>query len=148
MELALWKTMILDRTPNGYLFASEQTTPLDRANVWLRSLEPKLATIGLEWATFQVLQRTNASMSGKFKIDDKVSADQRGYCLGASMEIYSRSDVEQMCEAVARLESGAIHVISRNETQCHLVFDSDFMERETGFEPATSSLGITMRFDY
>ena len=108
MELALWKTMILDRTPNGYLFASERNTPLDRANVWLRFLEPKLATIGLEWATFQVLRRTNASMSRKFKIDDKVSADQRGHGLGASMEIYSRSDVEQMCEAVAKLESEVI----------------------------------------
>lgn len=107
-ELALGKTMILDRTPNGYLFASERNTPLDRANVWLRSLEPKLAGIGLEWATFQVLRRTNASMSRKFKIDDKVSADQRGHGLGASMEIYSRSDLEQMCEAVAKLESEVI----------------------------------------
>ena len=101
--------MILDRTPNGYLFASERNTPLDRANVWLRSLEPKLvASVGLEWATFQVLRRTNGSMSRKFKIDDKVSADQRGHGLGASMEIYSRSDVEQMCEAVAKLESEVI----------------------------------------
>ncbi len=104
MELALWKTMILDRTPNGYLFALERNTPLDRANIWWRSLEPKLATIGLEWATFRVLRRTNASKSRNFKIDDKVSADQRGHGLGASMEIYSRSDVEQMCEVVAKLD--------------------------------------------
>ena len=45
--------------------------------------------VGLEWATFQVLRRTNASLSRKAKIDDKVSADQRGHGLGVSMEVYS-----------------------------------------------------------
>jgi hypothetical protein len=59
-------------------------------------MQPRLATVGLEWATFQVLRRTNASLSRKLKIDDKVSADQRGHGLGVSMEVYSRSDLEQI----------------------------------------------------
>jgi hypothetical protein len=31
---------------------------------------------------FQVLRRTNASLSRKANIDDKISADQRGHGLG------------------------------------------------------------------
>jgi len=107
-ELAIWKTMLLDQSPEGYVFASERNTPLDRANVWCRLLEPKLAAVGLEWATFHVLRRTNASLARKLKIDDKVSADQRGHGLGVSMEVYSISDLEQKIEAVKRLESEVI----------------------------------------
>ncbi len=100
--------MLLDQGPDGYVFASERNTPLDRANVWCRLLQPKLATVGLEWATFQVLRRTNACISRKLKIDDKVPADQRGHGLGVSMDVYSRSNLEQMCEAIAKLESEVI----------------------------------------
>jgi hypothetical protein len=59
-------------------------------------------------ATFQVLRRTNASLSRKAKIDDKVSADQRGRGLGVGMEVYSLSDLEQKSEALKRLESEVI----------------------------------------
>ena len=79
-----------------------------RDNVWYRGLKPRLATVGLDWATFQVLRRTNASLGRKAKIDDKVSADQRGHGLGVSMEVYSHSDLEQKSEAVKRLESEVI----------------------------------------
>jgi hypothetical protein len=60
------------------------------------------ATVGLEWVSLQVLQRTNASPSRKLKIDYKVSADQRGHGLGVSLEVYSRSDLEEMLEAVIK----------------------------------------------
>jgi len=46
------------------------------------ALEP----VGLESATFQVLRRTNASLSRKAKIDDKVAANQRGHGLGVGLE--------------------------------------------------------------
>ena len=72
-------------------------------------MKPRLATVGLDWATFQVLRRTNASLSRKAKIDDKVAADQRGHGLGVSLEVYSISDLEQKIEAVKRLESEVIH---------------------------------------
>ena len=71
-------------------------------------MKPRLEIIGLEWATFQVLRRTNASLSRKAKIDDKVAADQRGHGLGVSMEVYSLSDLDQKSEAVKRLESEVI----------------------------------------
>ena len=47
-------------------------------------------------------------MGRKAKVDDKVSADQRGHGLGVSMEVYSHSDLEQKSEAVRRLESEVI----------------------------------------
>jgi hypothetical protein len=79
-----------------------------RDNVWRRNLEPKLAAVGLQWATFQVLRRTNASLSRKANIDDKVAADQRGHGLGVSLEVYSISDLQQKIEAVKKLESEVI----------------------------------------
>ncbi len=108
LEIVLWKSMLLKATPDAYLFPTERNTPLSRDNIWNRQIKPKLETIGLEWATFQVLRRTNASLSRKAKIDDKVSADQRGHGLGVSMEVYSHSDLEQKSEAVNRLESEVI----------------------------------------
>ncbi|MDQ2841745.1 MAG: hypothetical protein M3Y72_12035 [Acidobacteriota bacterium] len=105
--------MLLKTALDVYLFPTERNTPLSRDNIWSRQMRPKLETIGLEWATFQVLRRTNASLSRKAKIDDKVSADQRGHGPGVSMEVYSHSDLEQKSEAVKRLES---EVIS-NETR-------------------------------
>jgi hypothetical protein len=71
-------------------------------------MEPKLEKVGLEWATFQVLRRTNARLGRKASIDDKVAADQRGHGLGVSLEVYSQSDLEQKIEAVKRLESEVI----------------------------------------
>jgi uncharacterized small protein (DUF1192 family) len=57
---------------------------------------------------FQVLRRTNASLSRKANIDDKVSADQRGHGLGVSLAVYAVSDLEQKIEAVGRLESDVL----------------------------------------
>jgi hypothetical protein len=51
------------------------------------------------------LRKTNASRSKKAGVDAKVSADQRGHGLGASMEVYTISDRQQKREAVNRLES-------------------------------------------
>jgi uncharacterized small protein (DUF1192 family) len=57
---------------------------------------------------FQVMRRTNASLSRKAKVDDKVAADQRGHGLGVSLEVYSQSDLEQKIEAVNRLEAEVV----------------------------------------
>jgi hypothetical protein len=61
--------------------------------------------VSLEWASFQVLRKTNASLSRKAGVDAKVSADQRGHGLGVSMEVYTISDRRQKREAVHKLES-------------------------------------------
>jgi len=71
-------------------------------------MRPKLRPVGLEWATFQVLRRTNASLGRKAFIDDKVAADQRGHGLGVSLEVYSISDLQQKIDAVKKIESEVI----------------------------------------
>lgn len=52
-----------DIGPAVYLFPTEGETPLRRDNVWHRDMRPELEPVGLEWATFQVPKRTNASLS-------------------------------------------------------------------------------------
>jgi hypothetical protein len=107
-ELNVWRVRLLKQGPESYLFPTERETPLRRDNVWYRDLLPKLKPVGLEWATFQVLRRTNASLSRRAMIDDKVAADQRGHGLGVSLEVYSISGVQQKIDAAKRLESEVI----------------------------------------
>ena len=57
---------------------------------------------------FQVLRRTNASLSRKANIDDKISADQRGHGLGVSLGVYAIGDLDQKIEAVTRRETEVI----------------------------------------
>jgi hypothetical protein len=100
--------LLRQEQPESYLFPTERETTLRRDNVWYRDILPKLKPVGLEWATFQVLRRTNASLSRKAKIDDKVAADQRGHGLGVSLEVYSISGVQQKIDAAKLLESEVI----------------------------------------
>ena len=87
------------------MFPSERlTTPLIRDNWWRRNMEPRLKTMGLEWATFQVMRRTHASLSRGLGIDPKVVADQLGHSLGVNLNVYTKSDLEQRAAAVTKLE--------------------------------------------
>jgi hypothetical protein len=81
------------------------TTPLSLDDVWRRHIFPKLEKIELEWATFQVLRKTNASLSKKAGVDPKVASDQRGHGVGVSMEVYTNSDLEQKRAALKKLEA-------------------------------------------
>jgi hypothetical protein len=92
--------------PRGLFFPSEKlTTPLSLDNLWRRYMLPKLEDAGLEWPTFQVLRKTNASLSKKAGVDPKVASDQRGHGLGVSLEVYTSSDMEQKRAAVRKLEA-------------------------------------------
>jgi integrase len=109
LDLNLWKTFLGELPATAYLFASETgRTPLRPNNHWKRCIRPRLAQFGLGWVNFQVLRRTNASLSRKAKVDDKVSADQRGHGLGVSLGVYAISDLDQKIQAVKKLESAVI----------------------------------------
>ena len=112
-ELTVWKSCLQDQSPSALLFPSEADTPLSRDNLWRRTMGPKLEAAGLGWANFQVMRRTNASLSHKAKIDSKVSADQMGHGLGVSLEVYTVSDLEQRIDAVTRLEAEVIQTGKR-----------------------------------
>jgi integrase len=104
-----WRDLAKDADPEGFVFQSEVlTTPLSADNLWRRSMQPKLEKVGLSWATFQILRKTNASLSKKHGIDPKVAADQRGHGLGVSMEVYTSSDLEQKRAAVNKLEASVL----------------------------------------
>ena len=68
-------------------------------------MRPRLETLEMEWATFQVLRKTNASLSKKAGVDPKVASDQRGHGLGVSLEVYTSSDLEQKRAALRALEA-------------------------------------------
>jgi integrase len=102
--LAELKKVSLD--PEGFIFASETgRTPISRDNLWRRYMKPSLAEIGLDWATFRVLRRTNGTLSAKFKVDAKVAADQRGHGIGVSLAVYTDSDRHQKKQAVKKIDS-------------------------------------------
>jgi len=104
--MGTWKTIARSTLPEAFVFPSENpASPLDMGNLWPRAFRPRLKKIGLEWATFQVLRKTNATLSKKAGVDAKVSADQRGHGLGVSMEVYTMSDRQQKREAANKLES-------------------------------------------
>lgn len=101
-----WTELAQNRSPDGWVFPSETLrTPLSADNLWRRTMKPKLEKIGLGWATFQVLRKTNASLSQKAGIDPKVASDQRGHGIGVSLEVYTSSDLEQKKEALRKLEA-------------------------------------------
>jgi hypothetical protein len=68
-------------------------------------MKPALAKFGLDWATFQVLRRTNGTLSPKLKVDAKVAADQRGYGIGVSLVVYTDSDRPRKKQAVKKIDS-------------------------------------------
>jgi integrase len=108
-DLRVWRQLAPSTATDAFIFPSENPgSPLDMGNIWMRNFDPKLKPIGLDWATFQILRRTNATLSKKAGADAKVSADQRGHGIGVSMEVYTISDREQKREAVQRLKSMVI----------------------------------------
>ena len=108
-SLSEWITFLADQRPEAWLFQSENVrSPLMRDNVQRRFIQPKLATIGLGWVTFQVMRRTNASLGHKQGVDPKVAADQRGHGLGVSLGVYAQADLEQKLDAVRALDSAVV----------------------------------------
>ena len=59
--LDVWidRSLISDR--HAWLFPSESGTPIGRDNLWRRYMASEARTMGLSWATFQVMRRTFAT---------------------------------------------------------------------------------------
>ena len=94
--------------PEAWIFASENPKkPLWRDNVWYRHIKPKLEAVGLEWANFQVLRRTHASLGHEIHVDPKVAADQRGHGIGVALDVYTQSSIEAR-RAAAEMLANAI----------------------------------------
>lgn len=100
-----WVEMLPDPRPEAWLFPSETLiTPLSKDNVWRRNFLPRLKPVGLEWANFQVMRRTHASLSDDLAVDPQVRADQMGHTVDVNQNKYTKSSMERRREAVNRLE--------------------------------------------
>lgn len=104
--IAEWRRKALCTERTAWVFPSERlTTPVGKDNLWRRCFLPKLEPVGLEWANFQVMRRTNSSLMKKYNVDPKVGADQRGHGIGVSLDVYTQSDREEKRAAVNTLEA-------------------------------------------
>ena len=99
-----WREICPDTGLDALVFPSERGTYLSRDNFLRRNIQKKLEDIGLGWVNFQVLRRTQASLSHKEGVDPKVAADQRGHAIGVALDTYTESDLESRWDAVTKLE--------------------------------------------
>ena len=95
----------MDVSDGALVFPSERGTFLSRDNFLRRNIQKKLAPVGLGWVNFQVLRRTQASLSHDLRVDPKVAADQRGHTIGVAIDTYTRTDNESRLQAVTKLET-------------------------------------------
>ena len=107
-QLKEWMELVAAQ-PKAWVFASENpATPIWRDNLWRRHMLPNLEKVGLQWATFQVLRRTHASLGHDAKIDPKVSADQRGHGIGVAIDVYTKTALSRRAEAAEQLENAVL----------------------------------------
>jgi integrase len=103
--LRLWLEMLPLTEPDALLFPSERgTTPLRNDNCWKRYFLPHLKPIGLDWANFQVMRRTHATLMDDLGVDPQVRADQMGHTVDVNQNQYTRSSLERRRTAVNALE--------------------------------------------
>ena len=87
LEIEAWRQFAIDTRPEAWVFPSERMTPLSKDNCWRRSMLPKLTKAGLEWANFQVMRRTHATLMKALGVDGKLVADQLGHSLDVNQNI-------------------------------------------------------------
>jgi len=103
-EIESWRLMAVDMSSGAWVFPSENMTPLSKDNCWRRSMEPKLAKVGLGWANFLVMRRTHATLMKALGVDGKLVADQLGHSLDVNQNVYTQSPVESRLDMVNQLE--------------------------------------------
>jgi Tfp pilus assembly protein PilN len=70
-----------------------------------RSIRPKLAAVGLRWASFQVMRRTHSILMNKLQVDPKLVADQLGHTLDVNQNVYTVPELARRRDAVNQLEA-------------------------------------------
>jgi integrase len=107
--MAQWRQQSGSSDPDAWVFPSTKvTSPLGRDNAWRWFIAPRLKTIQLDWATFQIMRRTHASLCRQAGIDPKLVADQLGHGLGVSLDVYTVVGLDQRQEAVEVLEASLL----------------------------------------
>jgi hypothetical protein len=71
-------------------------------------MHPNLKLVGLEWATFQVMRRTFATLSRQAGVDAHTRSAQMGNTVEVNENEYAVASFEQKLAAVRKLESVVI----------------------------------------
>ena len=104
--MAKWGSIAVNSSPSAWVFPSEiMRTPIRKDNCWRRHMEPKLRSVGLEWANFQGMRRTHCDLVQGNRIDPKVDADQLGHSVDVNLNVYAQSPLHLRKEAANTLES-------------------------------------------
>ena len=99
-----WKSISLD----AWVFPSERGTPLSRDNILRRTINPRLAKVGLGWVDFQVMRRTHSTLMNNMGVEGKLVADQLGHSLDVNQNVYTKSPVDRRKFAVDQLEQALV----------------------------------------
>ncbi len=105
-----WAGLFPGSEPETWLFPSESGTPMRRDNLWRRNMQPKLKAVGLEWATFQVMRRTFATLSKEAGVNAHTRSAQMGNTVDVNENEYA---VAKLCRKAG---CGAIVRNSRRST--------------------------------
>ena len=108
VEIEAWRMMTVSNAGGAWVFPSERMTPLSKDNWWWRIMRPALKKVGLEWATFQVMRRTHATLMKILGVDGKLVADQLGHTLDVNQNVYTQSPVESRLGMVNQLEKSLL----------------------------------------
>ena len=104
-DLATWRSISQLCGEDDWVFPFERMTPISRDNLSRRTNQPKLGKIGLGWASFQIMRRTFSSLTRDVGADRKVVADQMGHGIGANLDEYTITNLDQLTAATAKLEA-------------------------------------------
>ena len=107
-EIEVWREFSVETRDDAWVFPSERMTPLSKDNCWRRSMQPKLAKVGLGWANFLVMRRTHATLMRTLGVDGKLVADQLGHSLDVNQNVYTQSPVESRLDMVNQLEKSLL----------------------------------------
>jgi hypothetical protein len=104
-----WADLAEDPSAEGFVFPSERiSTPLSLDNVWRRSMQPKLERFGLGWASFQVLRKTNATLSKKGRCRSESCLRSEGPRNRRQSGMYTSPDLAQKRAALQKLEAAVL----------------------------------------
>jgi len=107
--LGYWSEQAPETRPEAWLFpAVTLNSPVRRDNVWRRNMLPKLRKIGMDWATFQVMRRTFATLSKQAGVDAHTRSAQMGNTVDVNENEYAVSSFEDRLAAVRKLEATVV----------------------------------------
>jgi integrase len=88
-DIEAWRRLSLVTREDAWVFPSERMTPMSKENWWNRNIKPRLISVGLGWANFQVMRRTHATLINELGVNGKLVADQLGHSLDVSKRLHA-----------------------------------------------------------